>query len=126
MLTSQPEEGREACLPVESLQSGGEDGRAWRLAVPTVQVGLVGVDTSGAGPLAAVVVAHALPVLPLVPRAGLFQGLAQQRLVVAVGVLVLPAGGLHLLQPGRHRSGPGVSLAVVPGHVSGGVSAGQQ
>ena len=126
MLTSQTQEGREASLSVESLQARGEDGSAGRLAVPAVQVGLVGVDAGGAGPLAAVVVAHALAVLPLVPGAGLLQGLAQQRLVVAVGVFVLPAGGLHLVQPGRQWSGPGISLSVVSGHVSGGVSAGQQ
>ena len=126
MLTTQTKEGWEACLPVESLQSRGEDGRAGRLAVPAVQVGLVRVDAGRAGPLAAVVVAHALPVLPLVPGAGLLQGLAEQGLVVAVGVLVLAAGGLHLVQPGRQWSGPGISLSVVPGHLSGGVPAGQQ
>ena len=127
MLTAQTKEGREARLSVERLQPRGEDGRGGRLAVPAVQVGLVGVDAGRAGPLAAVVVAHALPVLPLVPGAGLLQGLAQQGLVVAVGVLVLPAGGLHLLQSGRAGSGPGVrSLSIVPGQVSGGVSAGQQ
>ena len=126
MLTSQTKEGREARLPVESLQPRGEDGGGGRLAVPAVQVGLVGVDAGRAGPLAAVVVAHALPVLPLVPGAGLLQGLAQQGLVVAVGVLVLPAGGLHLVQPWRQWSGPGISLSVVSRHFSGGVSAGQQ
>ena len=124
---SEPEEWREARLPVQRLQPGGEDGGGGRLAVPAVHVRLDGVDAGRACSLAAVVVTDTVSLLPLVPRAaGLLQRLAEQGLVVAVGVLVLPTARLHLLQSGWHRPGPRVSVAVVSGHVIGGVPAGEE
>ena len=138
-MTSEAKKGREPSLAVQSLQPRGEYRRAGRLAVAHLPVALDRVDTrTPRPPLAAVVIAHAVPgLLPLVPRPGLLeQGLGQQAaaLVIpataAVCVFVLvKVGGLHeaMLHLGAHGSGPGVPVAIMPGHgVGAGVSTREQ
>lgn len=138
-MTSEAKEWREPSLAIQSLEARGEYRRAGRLAVPHLPVALDRVDArTPRPPLAAVVIADAVPgLLPLVPRPGLLeQGLGQQAAalvvpaVAAVCVLILvKAGGLHeaVLHLGAHGPGPGVPVAIVPGHrVGAGVSTREQ
>ena len=120
---SKAQKGREACLAIESLQAGGEYGSGWRVSVPAVHVGLHRVNAGAASTLATRCVART--VVSLFP--GLFpllQCLAQQALVVPVLhalVLVL----VLQLWAGRPKPGLPLSLAVVPGTLGGGLSAGE-
>ena len=137
-VSPETKEWREPGLAIQSLQPRREDGSAGRLAVPHLPVALDRVDARAPrAALAAVVVADAVPgVLPLLrPGPGLLeQRLAQQAaaalVVPAVGVLVLVvAGGLHvaMLHLGAEGPGPGVPVAIVPGHgVCAGVATGEQ
>ena len=106
-------------MSVESLQSRGEDGCGGGLAVPAVHVALDGVNAGAACslPVIRVIITHAL--LPLL---SLLQRLAQQTCLVSIGVLILHAAALHLLQPGTERSGPGVTIVSAGHSVSTGVA----
>ena len=136
-VSPETKEWREPRLAIQSLQTRREDRSAGRLAVPHLPVTLDRVDARASGAaLAAVIIADAVPgVLPLLrPGPGLLeQRLAQQAAAalvvpVTVGVLILVmAAGLHVLHLGAERPGPGVSVAIMPGHgVSTGVTTRKQ
>lgn len=121
--TPKTEKRREASLPIERLQAGWEYGSRRRVPVPAVHVRLHRVDAGAAGTLATRCVART--VVSLLPGLlTLLQRLAQQALVVPVLqalVLVL----MLQLRAGWPKPGLPLPLAVVPGTLGGGLSAGE-